>query len=102
VLGSVPVRETASLLLTFAIKPLGRRQLDSVSVAAAMLGKEAVMHCARAWGAGSDLQAKKRLEANGMDDGAFILLSPVLSTSVDEAFAFPFFLFPGLEPAACG
>jgi len=42
-LGLVPVRERATRLLTFAMKPFGRRQLDSVRVAAAMSGKEAAM-----------------------------------------------------------
>ena len=51
-LGLVPVRETASRLLTFAMKPFGRRQLESVRVAAAMSGKEAAMRVARAWGGG--------------------------------------------------
>jgi len=43
VLGLVPVREMVPQLLTFAMKPLGRRQLDSVSVAAAMSEKVAAM-----------------------------------------------------------
>ena len=67
VLGLVPVRETTPRLLTFAMNPFGRRQLESVRVAAAMSGKEAAMRCARAWGAGLDLGAKKRLEAWGRD-----------------------------------
>ena len=69
-------------------------------VAAAMLGKEATMHCSRAWGAGSDPAAQKRLEATGRDDRVLILLSPVFATSLAEAFFFPFCPFPGLEPAA--
>jgi len=44
------------------MKPFGRRQLDSVRVAVAMSRKEAGMRWARAWGAGFDLGAKKRLE----------------------------------------
>jgi len=63
VLGLVPVWDTAPRLLPFAMKPIGRRQLESVRVAAAMSGKEAAMSWARAWGAGLDLGAKKRLEA---------------------------------------
>jgi len=66
-----------------------------------MSGKEAALRCARAWGAGSDLGAKKRLEASGRDDGIFILMSPVLATSVAVAFFFAFFPFSGPEPAAC-
>ena len=100
-LGLVPVREMAPRLLTFAINPFGRRQLDLVGVAAAMLGKEAALRCARAWGAGSDPGAKKRLEVNGRDDGVFISFSPVLATSVAEACLFPFVPFRGPEPAAC-
>jgi len=101
VLGLVPVRETAPLLLTFAKKPFGSRQLESVRVAAAMSGKEAAMHWARAWGAGFDLGAKKRLEAWGRDDGGFVSLFPSLTTSVAEAPLGLFFLFPWSEPAAC-
>jgi len=101
VLGLVPVRGTAPRLLTFAMKPFGRRQLESVRVAAAMSGKEAAMRWASAWGAGLDLGAKKGLEAWGRDDGAFNSLSPSLTTSVAEA-SFVFFLFfPGPEPATC-
>ena len=58
VLGLVPVREIAPGLLTLAMKPFGRRQLDSVRVAAAMSGKEAAMRWARAWGAWLDLGAR--------------------------------------------
>ena len=101
VLGLVPVRDTAPRLLTLAMKPFGRRQLDSVRVAAAMSGKEAAMHCARSCGAGLDVGAKKRHEAWGREDGVFISLFPSLATSVAEVpFAF-FFLLPGPEPAAC-
>jgi len=48
VLGSVPVRETAPLLLTIAMKAYRSRQLESVRVAAALSVKEAAMHWARA------------------------------------------------------
>jgi len=101
VLGLVPVRETAPGLLTFAMKPFGRRQLESVRVAAAMSGKEAAMRWAREWGAGLDLGAQKCLEAWRKDDGDFISLFPSLATSVAEAPLVFFFLFPGPEPAAC-
>jgi len=101
VLGLVPVRETAPRWLTFAMKPFARRQLDSVSVAAAMSGKEAAIRWARAWGAGLDLGAKKCLEAWGRDEGAFISWFPSLTTSVAEAPLVYFFLLPGPEPAAC-
>ena len=84
VLGLVPVRETTPRLLTFAMKPFGSRQLESVRVAAAMSGKKAAMRMARAWGSGLDLGAKKRLEAWGRDDGVFISLIPSLATSVAE------------------
>ena len=100
-LGLVPVRETASRLLTFAMKPFGRRPLDSVRVAAAMSGKEAAMRWAMAWGAGLDLGVKKRLEARGRDERVFICLFPSVPTSVAEAPFLFFFLFPRLEPAAC-
>ena len=101
VLGLVPVRETVPRLLTFAMNPFGRRQLQSVRVAAAISGNEAAMGWARAWGAGLDLGAKKGLEAWVRDDGAFGPLSPSLATSVAEAPFLSFFPFPGLEPAAC-
>jgi len=97
----VPVRETPPRLLTFAIKPFGRWQSESVRVAAAMSGKEAAMCWARAWGAGLDLGAKKCLEAWGRDDGAFKSLSSSLAPSVAEAPYVFFLLFPGPEPAAC-
>jgi len=100
-LALVPVRETAPLLLTFAIKPFGSRQLESVRVAAAMSGKEAAMRWARAWGVGLDLGVKKRLEAWGRDDEVLISLFPSLAISVAEAPFVLFFLFPGPEPAAC-
>ena len=99
-LGLVAVRETPPRLLTFGIKPLGRRHLESVRVAAARSGKVGSMHCARAWGTGSILAAKKHLEAKGRDDGGFISLSPSLASSMAE-FVFVFFVFvPGPEPAA--
>ena len=101
VLGLLLVRETTPQLLTLAMKPFGRRELDSKRVAAAISGKVEAMRWARAWGAGLDLEAKKRLEAWGRDDGVFITLSPSLGTSVAEV-PFPFFfLFPGPEPATC-
>jgi len=59
------------------------------------------MRCAKACGAGSDLRAKKGLDANGRDDRLLILSSPVLATSVAVAFFFPFFPFSGPEPASC-
>ena len=101
VLGLVPVRETAPLFLPFAMNPFGSRQLESVRVAAAMSGKEAAMLWARAWGAGWDLGAKKRLEAWGRDDGVLISLLPSLAISEAEAPFVFFFLFPGPEPATC-
>ena len=101
VLGLVPVRETAPLLLTLAMKPFGSRQLESVRVAAAMSGKEAAMRWARAWGAGLDLGAKNRFEAWGRDDRPFISCFPTLAISVAEAPLVFFFLFPWPEPAVC-
>jgi len=65
-----------------------------------MFGEEAAMRGARAWRAGLDLGAKKRLEAGVRDDGGFITLSPSLAISVAEAPLIFFFLFPGPEPAA--
>jgi len=100
VLGLVSVRETAPLLLTFAMKPFGSKQLESVRVAAAMSGKEAAMCWARAWGEGLDLGAKKRLEAWGRDDGGFVLLFPSLAIAVAEAPLAFFFLLPWPKPAA--
>jgi len=101
VLGLVPVRETVPRLLTFAINTFWRRQLESVRVAAAISGYEAAMRWVRAWGAGLDLGAKKRLEAWGRDNGAFGSLSPSLATSVTEAPFLFFFPLPRAEPAAC-
>ena len=45
--GSGTVRNTAPLSLTFAKKPLGRRQLESVSVEATMSERDVVMREAR-------------------------------------------------------
>ena len=101
VLGLVPVRDTAPLSLTFAMKPFGRGQLESVRMAAAMSGKEAARRRTRAWGAGLDRGAKKRLEAGGRDDRNFISLFPALATSVAEAPFIFFLLFPWPEPATC-
>ena len=84
-----------------AIKPFGRRQLDSERVAGAMSGKVEAIHWARALGAGLDQEAKNRLEAWGRDDGVFISLSPSLATSVAEVRFVTRFFFPGPEPAAC-
>ena len=97
----VPVRETAPWLLTFAMQPFGRRQLDLVRVAVAMSGKEVAMRCARAWGVGLDLAVKQRLEAKGRDDRVFISLFPSLAPCVAEAIFVLFLLFPGAEVAAC-
>jgi len=96
----VHVRDTAPRLLTFAIKPFGRRELDSVRVAAVMSGKGAAMRWTRVCGAELDLGAKKRLEARGRGDAVLISLSPLLAISVAEAPLIFFFLFPGPEPAA--
>ena len=90
--GSVRVSETAPQLLTLAMKPFGRRQLESERVAAAMSGKVAAMRCAKAWGAGLVLLAKKAIEAKGSDDGVFLSLSPSVAISVAEVL-FPFFFF---------
>ena len=84
-----------------AMKPFGRMRLDSVRVAAALSGKEAAMRCARAWGVGFDLEAKKCLEAKGRDDTVFRSLIPSLATSVAEAAIVFFCLFPWPEPSAC-
>jgi len=65
-----------------------------------MLGKVAARHCARAWGAGLVLVAKKRLEAKRRDRVAFRSISPSLTTSVAEAFFVFIFLEPGPAPAA--
>jgi len=100
VFGLVPVRETAPGLLTFAMKNFGRRELESVRVAAALSGKGVAIRGAWAWGVGSDLRAKKRLEAKGRDDRAFISLFPSLAISVAKAFFLPCFPFPRPQPAA--
>jgi len=99
--GLVSVRETAIPVVTLAMKHFGRRPLDSVRVAAAMSGNQADMRWAGGWGAGLDLEVKKRLEARGRDDEVFISLFSSLSISVTEVplvFSFP---FPGPDPAAC-
>ena len=100
VLRLVPVSERAPRFLPFAMKPFGRRQLESVRVAAAMSGKEAAMRWTRAWGVGLDLGAKKPLEAWGRDDGEFISLFPSLATSVADAALLFLFVFPWPETAA--
>ena len=87
----MPVRDTASLSLTLTLKPLGRRQLDSVRVVATMSGKVLVMRAARGWGRGVSLMAKKRREARGRKEGAFEISSTGLATSAAVAF-FPFSL----------
>ena len=65
------VRDTAPLSLTLTLKPLGRRQLDSVRVVAPMSGKILVMETARGWGRGVSLMAKKRREAKGREVAGF-------------------------------
>ena len=94
-MGLVPVRVTVPRLLTFAIKPFRRGQLDWVRVAAAMSGKVAAMRCERAWGARLYLAAKKPLEAKGRDNGVLISLSTSLATTLAEASFVFRFLFPG-------
>jgi len=101
VLGLVPVRDTAPLLLTFAMKPFGSRQLESVRAAAAVSGKEAAMPWARAWGAGLDLGAKKHLEAWAKDHRVLIALFPSLAISIAQAPFVFILLCPGPELAAC-
>ena len=96
----MPVRDTAPLSLTLALKPLGRRQLDSVRVVATMSGKVLVMRAARAWCMGVSLMVKKRREAKGREVAGFEGSSTGLATSVAVAF-FPFFPSGGrLAPAA--
>ena len=51
-LGLVPVRETAPRLLTLAMKPIWRRQLELVRVAAAMSGKVVAMPLCKGMGNG--------------------------------------------------
>ena len=71
--GLVPVRETAPRLLTFAMKPFRRRQLELVRVAAAMSGKEAAMRKARAWAVGLDLGQRSLLRPGGGTTGLLVL-----------------------------
>ena len=68
---------------------------------AALSRKVAAMRSARAWGTGSVLATKKRLEGKGRDNGGFIPWFPSLAISVPEAyhFFFPWDSWP--EPAAC-
>ena len=95
------MREKVPRLLTFAMKPFGRRQLESGRVAAAMSGKEAAMRFPMGWGAGSDLGAKKRLKAKRRDDVVRSPLSTVRATCKAEAFFIPFFPFRRPEPPTC-
>jgi len=88
------------MLLIFGIKPLAKRQLESVSVAAAMSGKVPAMPRARMWGVRLDLVVKKRLAAQGRrDDGGFVLSSSVATSVAKASFLFCFF-FRRPEPAA--
>jgi len=100
-LGLVLVRELVPQSLTFAMKPLGRRQLESVRVEATRLGKVTAMQERRVWGEKLVRIAKECLEARGRGEGGFIHLSPSLATSVAEAclFFFPFTFLA--EPATC-
>jgi len=66
-----------------------------------MSGQEAAMRWTGVWGAGLDLEAKKRLDAWGRDNGVFIPLSPSLTNSVAEAPFILLLLLPGPDPAAC-
>ena len=95
----MPVRDTAPLSLTLALKPLGRRQLDSVRVAATMSGKVLVMRAAWGWGKGVSLTAKKRGEAKGREVAGFESSPVGWATSAAVAF-FPFFPRDRPEPAA--
>ena len=97
--GSVPVRDTAPLSLTFTRKPFGRRQLDSVRVVATISGKVLVMQAARAWGEGVSRTAKKRQEAKGRECAGFEDSPVGRATSAAVAF-FPFFFLGRPEPAA--
>ena len=98
--GSVPVRDTAPLSLTLTLKPLGRRLLDSVRVAATTSGKVLVMRAAWGWGKGVSLMAKKRREANGREEAAFEGTPTGSANSVALAL-FPYFPLGGREePAA--
>ena len=95
--GSVPVRDTAPLSLTLAMKPWGRRQLDSVRAVAKMSGKVLVMRAARAWGMGVSLMAKKRREAKGSEVAGFQGSPTGLAISVTVAY-FPLYPLEG-QPA---
>ena len=88
--GLVPVRDTAPLSLTLTLKPLGRRQLDSVRVVATMSGKVLVMRAARGWGKGVSLTAKKRREAKGREVAVFEGSS---SCPTPKRFFFFFFFY---------
>ena len=93
----MPVRDTAPLSFTLALKPLGRRQLDSVRVVVTMSGKVLVMRAARAWGMGVSLIAKKPQEGKGKEVAGFEGSPTGLATSVAVAF---FLFFPlGGRPA---
>ena len=96
----MPVRDTPPLSLTLTLKPLGKRQLDSVRVVATMSGKVLVMRAARRWGEGVSLMAKKRREAKGREVAGFEGSPAGWGTSVAVAF-FAFFPLVELpEPAA--
>ena len=96
----MPVRDTAPLSWTLALKPWGRGQLDSVRVVATMSGKVLVKRAARAWGIGVSLMAKKRREAKGREVAGFDGSPTGLTTSIADAF-FPFFPLGGRPaPAA--
>ena len=95
----MPVRDTAPLSLTMTLKPLGRRQLESVRVVATMSGKVLVMRAAWGWGKGVSLIAKKRREARGREVAGFEGSPDGWATSVAVAF-FPFFPRGRPEPAA--
>ena len=94
------MRDNAPLSLTLTLKPLGRRQLNSVRVVATISGKVLVMQAARGWGKGVSLMAKKRREAKGREVAGFEGSPTGLATSVAVAF-FPFFpLWDRSAPAA--
>ena len=84
----MPVRDTAPLSLTLALKPLGRRQLDSVRVVVTISGKVLVMRAARAWGMAVALIAEKRREAKGREVGGFEGSPTGSATSVELPFVF--------------
>ena len=88
----MPVRDTAPLSLTFALTPLGRRQLDSVRVAVTMSGKVLVMRAAWGWDKGVSLIAMKRREANGREV-AGLEGSPAMAQLLGGFFLFFFFFF---------